>query len=112
MVYDIKEKILQLINKQAKINQIILHVGANNVCSEQSKVLNQDFIAMLNGLDKLGSTVEINYIDNFNLFRGQKHIFRPDGLHPSTSVLKELMDPFSVPVCDTHQPSLKLCHLL
>ncbi len=44
--------------------------------------------------DSPGSTglTGISCIDNFNLFWGQRHLFRADGLHPSRSGVKVLMD--------------------
>ena len=81
---------------------------ALTVYREQSEVLTQDFDELFNCLDNLeaqfllgdhcqrstegsaGSTLSktcslkgINYIDNFNLFRGCRYLFGADGLHPS-----------------------------
>ncbi len=36
----------------------------------------------------------MNYNDNFNLFWGRRHLFRADGLHPSRSGAKVVMDHF------------------
>lgn len=91
-----------------KINQTALHVGASDVCREQSEVLQQDFIelgaqfftgrprpAVSRGINRFSrllglntwlrktcGLIGINSIENLNLFWGRRHLFMADGLHP------------------------------
>jgi len=51
MVRDVRGN--EVTDKYLKLNPIILHVGTNDVCRQQSEVLKQDFIELFNCLDKV-----------------------------------------------------------
>lgn len=69
MVRDVRGN--EVTDKYLKLNPIILHVGTNDVCRQQSEVLKQDFIELFNCLDKVEASLCLQCISGSSQQRDQ-----------------------------------------
>ena len=112
------ERILNIAAEHPTAKSLIIHMGALDVMKQQSEVLKEDFLELINkarclnievffsgplpsvrGGDERFSRLlmlnrwlknecadhSINFIDNFNIFWGRRHLFKADGFHLNRS---------------------------
>ncbi|KAM4592398.1 uncharacterized protein PAE49_010282 [Odontesthes bonariensis] len=118
MVSDISKKILDIVAEHPTLKSLIVHTGALDVVKQQSEVLKQDFMDLVNKvrctstevffsgplptvwkgderfsrlmmlnrwLKEMCAAHSMNFIDNFNIFWGRRHLFKADGFHLNKS---------------------------
>ncbi|KAM4539925.1 uncharacterized protein PAE49_020669 [Odontesthes bonariensis] len=118
MVSDISKKILDIVAEHPTLKSLIIQTGDLDVVKQQSEVLKQDFMDLVNKVRCTSTEVffsgplptvwkgderfsrlmmlnrwlkdmcaahSMNFIDNFNIFWGRRHLFKADGFHLNKS---------------------------
>ncbi|KAF7662314.1 hypothetical protein LDENG_00238990 [Lucifuga dentata] len=127
-VHDIEVKAMEILANEPDINKVIVHVGTNDICKEQSEKgvyehvqcfeKNWKHVYISGPIPSCGCGVgcfsrllarhtwllsacaahNVAFIDNFNLFWESCQLFRADGIHPNWSGAKLLAENISFSV--------------
>ncbi|KAL0194692.1 hypothetical protein M9458_008264, partial [Cirrhinus mrigala] len=91
-VSDVNRELRNILMKHKTANQIIIHVGKNDIQKEQGTNMFSRLLGLNTWLQRTCSLKGVNFIDNFNLFWGHRQLFKLDGLHPNKLGARVLKD--------------------